>query len=248
MKFIEHRIGDRRMLDLIQKWLRAGMLEDGSWTQSEEGTPQGNLISPVLANIYLHYVFDQWAHQWRKQNARGDMIIVRYADDSVVCFEHRAEAERFKEELAERLKKFNLELQDEKTRLIEFGRYAAKDREARGEGKPETFNFLGFTHICGKKRKGQFCVLRQTMKKCVRAKLKSLDIEMKRRMHIPTPEQGQWLRSVLRGHYQYYGVPRNYPAMKTFRQQVARLWRRNLERRSQRGRISQERMNRLMQE
>lgn len=247
MKFIEHRIGDRRILDLIQKWLRAGVLEDGSWTQSEEGTPQGNLISPVLANIYLHYAFDQWAHQWRKRKARGDMIIVRFADDSVVGFEHRAEAERFKEELAERLKKFNLELQDEKTRLIEFGRCAVKDRASRGEGKPETFNFLGFTHICGKKRKGQFCVLRQTMKKRMRAKLKALNIEMKRRMHIPIPEQGQWLRSVLMGHYQYYGVPRNYPAMGTFRQEVVRLWRRSLERRSQRGRISWERMSRLMQ-
>jgi len=247
MKFIEHRIGDRRILDLIQKWLRAGVLEDGSWTQSEEGTPQGNLISPVLANIYLHYVFDQWAHQWRKRNARGDMIIVRYADDSAVGFEHQAEAERFKEELAERLKKFNLELQDKKTRLIEFGRFAAKDRAHRGARTPETFNFLGFTHICGKKRNGQFCVLRQTMKKRMRAKLKALNIEMKRRMHIPIPEQGQWLRSVLMGHYQYYGVPRNSPAMNAFRKEVVRLWKRALERRSQRGSISWERMTRLTQ-
>jgi RNA-directed DNA polymerase len=245
MKFIEHRIGDRRILELIQKWLKAGVLEDGSWTQSEEGTPQGNLISPVLANIYLHYVFDQWAQQWRKRNARGDMIIVRYADDIVVGFEHRAEAERFKEELAERLKKFNLELQGEKTRLIEFGRCAAKNRAGRGEGKPEAFNFLGFTHICGKKRKGQFCVLRQTMKKRMRAKLKALNIEMKRRMHTPIPEQGQWLRSVLMGHYQYYGVPRNYPAMGAFRQEVVQQWRRSLERRSQKGHISWERMSRL---
>lgn len=247
MKFIEHRIGDRRILDLIQKWLRAGVLEDGSWTQSEEGTPQGNLISPVLANIYLHYVFDQWAHQWRKQEARGDMIIVRYADDSVVGFEHRAEAERFKEELAERLKKFNLELQGEKTRLIEFGRCAATDRANRGEGKPETFNFLGFTHICSKKRNGQFCILRQTMKKRMKTKLKALNIEMKRRMHIPIPDQGQWLRSVVMGHYQYYGVPRNGPAMGAFRKEVVRLWKRALERRSQRGSIPWERMARLTQ-
>ena len=245
MKFIEHRIGDRRILDLIQKWLRAGVLEDGSWTQSEEGTPQGNLISPVLANIYLHYVFDQWAHQWRKQNARGDMIIVRYADDSVVCFEHRAEAERFKEELAERLKKFNLELQAEKTHLIEFGRYATADRKHRGEGKPETFNFLGFTHICGKKRNGQFCVLRQTMKKRMRAKLKALNIEIKQRQHSPVPEQGKWLQSVLLGHYRYYGVPRNGPAMEAFRKEVVRHWKHALERRSQRGSITWERMNRL---
>ncbi len=245
MKFIEHRIGDRRILDLIQKWLKAGVLEDGSWTQSEEGTPQGNLISPVLANIYLHYVLDQWAQQWRKQKARGDMIIVRYADDAVAGFEHRAEAERFKEELAERLKKFNLELQDEKTRLIEFGRYAVRDREARGEGKPETFDFLGFTHICGKNRKGQFCVLRQTMKKRMRAKLKALNIEIKRRMHIPIPEQGKWLRAVLLGHYRYYGVPRNGPAMEAFRKEIVRLWKRALGRRSQRGKITWERLDRL---
>ena len=248
MKFIEHRIGDRRILDLIEKWLKAGVLENGSWTQSEEGTPQGNLISPVLANIYLHYVFDQWAQQWRKRNARGDMIIVRFADDAVVGFEHRAEAERFKEELAERLKEFNLELQGEKTRLIEFGRYAAEDRARRGEGKPGTFNFLGFTHMCGRTRKGQFCVLRQTMKKRMQAKLINLRIEMKRRMHQPVPEQSQWLRSVVMGHYQYYGVPRNLPAMKAFRKEVVRLWKRSLERRSQRGSITWERMNRLTQE
>ena len=245
VKFIEHRIGDRRILDLIQKWLRAGVLEEGSWTPSEEGTPQGNLISPVLANIYLHYAFDQWAHQWRKRNARGDMIIVRFADDFVVCFEHRAEAERFKEELTERLKKFNLGLQGEKTRLIEFGRYATVARERRGEGKPETFNYLGFTHICGKNRKGKFCVLRQTMKKRMRTKLKALNIEMKRRRHKPIPEQGKWLRSVLLGHYRYYGVPRNGPAMEAFRKEVIRLWKCALGRRSQRGRITWERLDRL---
>ena len=245
VKFIEHRIGDRRILDLIQKWLRAGVLEDGSWTLSEEGTPQGNLISPVLANIYLHYAFDQWAHQWRKRNARGDMIIVRFADDFVVCFEHRAEAERFKEVLTERLKKINLELQGEKTRLIEFGRYATVARERRGEGKPETFNYLGFTHICGKNRKGKFCVLRQTMKKRMRTKLKALNIEIKRRMHIPIPEQGKWLRSVLLGHYRYYGVPRNGPAMEAFRKEIVRLWKSALGRRSQRGKITWERLDRL---
>ncbi len=246
MKFIEHRIGDRRILALIQKWLRAGVLEDGNWTPSEDGTPQGNLISPVLANIYLHYAFDQWAQQWRKQKARGDMIIVRYADDIVAGFEHRAEAEQFKEELAERLKKFNLELQDDKTRLIEFGRHAAKDRATRGESKPETFNFLGFCHICSKRRNGQFCVLRQTMKKRMQAKLKSLKMEMKRRMHTPVPEQGQWLQSVLRGHYQYYGVPRNGSAMNMFRNRIIRLWRRSLIRRSQRTTITWERIGRLI--
>ena len=243
-KFIEHRIGDRRILDLIQKWLRAGVLEDGRWTQSEEGTPQGNLISPVLANIYLHYAFDQWAHQWRKRNARGDMIIVRFADDFVVGFEHRAEAERFKAELAERLEQFNLKLQNEKTRLIEFGRYVTSDRKRRGEGKPETFNFLGFTHICSQNRKGKFCVLRQTMKKKMRAKLKALKIEMKRRLHSPIPEQGKWLRSVLVGHYRYYGVPRNGPALEAFRKEVVRIWKQALGRRSQRSRVTWEQLDR----
>ena len=245
MKFIEHRIGDRRILDLIQKWLRAGVLEDGSWTQNEEGTPQGNLISPVLANIYLHYAFDLWAQQWRKQKVRGDMIIVRYADDIVVGFEHQSEADEFRRELTERLKKFNLELHDEKTRLLEFGRYAAGDRTRRGEKKPETFNFLGFTHIWGKTRKGKFCVLRKTMKKRMRAKLESIKIEMKQRMHAPLPEQGQWLQSVLRGHYQYYGVPRNIPAMVMFRKEVVKLWKRSLERRSEKSRIMWERMSRI---
>jgi len=244
-KFIEHRIGDRRILNLIQKWMQAGVLEKGQWTLSEEGVPQGNPISPILANIYLHYAFDQWAQQWRKQKARGDMIIVRYADDIVVGFENQAEAERFKEELTERLKKFNLELQGEKTRLIEFGRYAAADRARRKAGKPETFNFLGFCHICSKNSKGYFCVLRQTMKKRMQTKLKTLKIEMKRRMHLPVRDQGQWLQAVLQGHYQYYGVPRNGPAMGSFRKEVVRLWKRTLERRSQKSNIPWERINQL---
>lgn len=244
-KFIEYRIGDKRILKLIEKWMRAGVLEEGQWSKQEEGVPQGNLISPVLANIYLHYVFDQWAQQWRKQKARGDMIIVRYADDIVAGFEHREAAERFKDELEERLKKFNLKLQDEKTRLIEFGQYAAMDRARRGEAKPETFNFLGFTHICSKTRRGKFCVLRQTMKKRMRAKLKTLKVEMKRRMHIPIPEQGQWLKSVLRGHYQYYGVPRNNAALDTFRAELVRLWKDTLGKRSQKGKLPWERIHRL---
>jgi len=244
-KLIEHRIGDKRILRLVQKWMKAGVMEAGEWTLSEEGVPQGNLISPVLANIYLHYAFDLWAQQWRKQKARGDMIIVRYADDIVVGFEHQSEAEEFRGELAERLKKFNLELHDEKTRLLEFGRYAATDRVRRGEEKPETFNFLGFTHICGKTRRGKFCVQRRTMKKRMQAKLKTLKIELKQRMHTPLPEQGQWLRLVLLGHYQYYGVPRNSPAMNAFRYGVVELWRRSLQRRSQKGYISWERMERI---
>ena len=245
VKFIEHRIGDRRIIGLIQKWLKAGVLEEGQWTQNEEGTPQGGLISPVLANIYLHYAFDLWAHQWRKQQARGEVILVRYADDFVVGFEHRYEAERFRDNLTERMQKFNLELHGEKTRLIEFGRYAETNRARRGLGKPETFNFLGFTHICSWDRHGRFCVLRQTMTKRMGAKLKAIQIELKKRMHQPIPEQGQWLLLVLRGHYQYYGVPRNYEALRTFRYHLTLLWKRALERRSQRSEILWERMNRL---
>lgn len=245
VKFIQHRIGDKRIVRLIQRWLKAGVLEDGSWTPSEEGTPQGGLISPVLANIYLHYAFDQWAHQWRKRNARGDVILVRYADDFVVGFEHRGEAEQFQRDLTERMGKFNLELHADKTRLIEFGRFAATNREKRGEGKPETFNFLGFTHICGKTRKGHFTVKRQTMRKRLRAKVKAIKLELKRRLHDPLPKQGKWLRSVLLGHFRYYGVPMNGPALSEFRYQVVRVWKRALERRSQTARVTWERMYRL---
>lgn len=245
VKFIEHRIGDRRIVTLIQKWLRAGVLEDGQWTLSEAGTPQGGLVSPVLANIYLHYAFDLWVHQWRRQKARGEVIIVRYADDVLVGFEHRTEAEQFQEELAERLKKFDLELHAEKTRVIEFGRYAATNRKRRGEGKPETFDFLGFTHICGTTRKGRFVVKRKTMRKRKRNKLKAVKKELRRRMHTPVPQQGQWLAAVLRGHYRYYGVPYNSPALCKFHYQVKWLWRRTLSRRSQKGRVTWERMDRL---
>jgi group II intron reverse transcriptase/maturase len=245
VKFIEHRIGDRRLVSLIQKWLRAGVLEDGQWTPSEAGTPQGGIISPVLANIYLHYAFDLWAQQWRKHNARGDLILVRYADDFVVGFEHRWEAEQFQKELAERLKKFNLELQAEKTRLMEFGRFAAANRKRRGEKRPETFNFLGFTHICSQTRKGKYCVLRKTLRKRMQTKLKALKAELRQRKHDPVPEVGQWLRTVLLGHYQYYGVPRNTPALANFRFQLVRLWKAVLDRRSQKGRIPWERMTRL---
>ncbi len=245
IKFIEHRIGDRRMVALIQKWLKAGILEAGRWAPSEEGTPQGGLVSPVLANIYLHYAFDLWAQHWRKRNAQGDMIVVRYADDFVVGFEHREDAERFQSELAERLAKFNLQLHGEKTRLIEFGRQAATNRAKRGVGKPETFDFLGFTHMCGKTRKGRFAVMRQTMRKRVRAKLQAVKMELKRRVHDPLPQQAKWLAAVLRGHYQYYGVPFNSRALATFRFRVVALWQRALNRRSQRKRMTWERMERL---
>lgn len=245
VKFIEHRIGDKRIVRLIQKWLKAGVLEEGSWTPSEEGTPQGGLISPVLANIYLHYAFDQWAHQWRKRNAQGEVILVRYADDFVVGFEHRGEAEQFQRELTERLGKFNLELHADKTRLIEFGRFAATNREKRGEGKPETFDFLGFTHICGKTRKGYFTVRRQTMRKRLRVKVRAVKLELRRRLHEPIPKQGAWLRSVILGHFRYYGVPMNSPALSEFRNQIVRVWKRALERRSQKARLTWERMSRL---
>jgi len=248
VKFVEHRIGDKRIVGLIQQWLKAGVMEDGIRTQSEEGTPQGGLISPILANIYLHYVFDLWAHDWRKRNARGDVILVRYADDFVAGFEGRAEAERFQRDLRERLNRFKLELQTDKTRLLEFGRFASLDRARRGESKPDTFTFLGFTFSCGRTRKGGFSVLRQTIQKRMRAKVQSLKQELHRRLHDPIPEQGAWLRTVLLGHYRYYGVPMNGPALRAFWNEVIRLWRVGLRRRSQRGRITRQRMDCLIRD
>lgn len=245
-KFIEYRVGDRRLLALIEKWLKAGVMEEGSWRASEMGTPQGGVISPVLANIYLHYVFDQWANQWRKRRARGAMIMVRYADDIVVGFEYREDAEQFRQELSTRLAQFSLTLNEDKTRLIEFGRQAARRRKQRGEGKPETFNFLGFTHICGQTRKGKFQVIRHTMRKRMQAKLKDLKQEMRRRMHQRLREQGEWVAAVLRGHYQHYGVPLNSRALGSFTYRVGRLWLRTLQRRSQKARtLSWEKFRRI---
>lgn len=246
VKFVEHRIADKRIVRLIQKWLNAGVLEDGQQIRSEVGTVQGGSISPLLANIYLHYVFDLWAQQWRKKQARGDVIAVRFADDFVVGFQHRDEADRFLAELRERFAKFGLELHPDKTRLIEFGRFAAQSREKRGVTKPETFNFLGFTHICGKTRKGKFTVLRQTMRKKWQAKLKELNIELRRRMHNPVPEQGTYLRSVVTGHVRYYGVPSNSAAIGAFREKVSRLWFKVLRRRSQKHSLTWDRMKRLI--
>lgn len=245
VKFIEHRIADRRIVRLIQKWLRASVLEDGKRTQSEVGTPQGAGISPLLANIYLHYVMDLWAQAWRRQ-AQGDVIIVRYADDGVVGFQHEAEAKRFWADLAERFAKFGLELHPAKTRLLEFGRYAAEDRKRNGRGKPDNFDFLGFTHVCGKTRKGRFEVLRLTSRKRVRRKLGAIKIELRRRLHVPVPEVGKWLGTVLRGHFNYYGVPQNCAALNTFRYFVSRLWWRALRRRSQKTRLTWARMRRLV--
>ena len=242
-KFIEHRIADRRVVRLIQKWLSAGVLEEGKHLRIEEGTPQGGSASPLLANVYLHYVFDLWVQQWRLKRASGDVIVVRFADDSVVGFQQRTDAERFWGEVSERFAKFGLELHPEKTRLIEFGPWAAQNRRRRGQGKPETFNFLGFTHICGKKRSnGMFTVLRQTMRTRLQAKLNEVKAELRRRMHRPIREQGAWLRSVVGGHIRYYGVPMNTRALSTFRFQVGRLWMRTLRRRSQRHRLTWTRM------
>jgi RNA-directed DNA polymerase len=247
VKFIEHRIADRRVVRLIQKWLNAGVLEDGKRTLVQEGTPQGGSASPLLANIYLHYVFDLWVQAWRKKRAHGDVIVVRFADDVVLGFQSEMEARQFREELEERFRKFELELHPDKTRLIEFGPFAADNRRRRGEGKPETFDYLGFTHICAKKRSnGRFTVLRQTIRKRLQAKLNEVKAELRRRMHDPIPEQGRWLSSVVGGHIRYYGVPMNTPALSCFRYQVGWLWQRALSRRSQNGRVVWTRMTRLI--
>jgi group II intron reverse transcriptase/maturase len=246
VEFVEHRIGDRRVVRLIQKWLNAGVLEEGELMVSEQGTPQGGSASPLLANVYLHYVFDLWIRVWQRKIARGEMFVVRYADDIVVGFQERTEAERFRKELEERMRKFNLELHPEKTRMLEFGRDAARNRQQRGEGKPSTFDFLGFTHICGKTRKGKYTVFRQTIRKRMRAKLKEIKLELRRRMHDSLKEVGQWLRSVVGGHIRYYGVPTNSPALQAFRYQVSRSWHRLLCRRSQLGVVTWERMRRLI--
>jgi len=247
MKFVEHRVADRRVGRLIRKWLNAGVLEDGVRTHSQTGTVQGGSISPLLANVYLHYAFDLWVQQWRARQARGDVIVVRYADDFIVGFQYRGEAERFLAALRQRFARFGLELHPDKTRLIEFGPFAAANRRKRGLGKPETFDFLGFTHICGTKRSnGRFTVLRQTMRKRLTAKLAEVKAELRRRLHDPVPEVGRWLRSVVEGHFRYYGVPMNSPALKTFRFQAVRLWHRAMCRRSQRGRVRWDRMYRLV--
>jgi RNA-directed DNA polymerase len=244
-KFLEHRIVDRRVLRLIQKWLRAGVIEDGSWFETVQGAAQGASASPLLANVYLHYVFDLWAHQWRRRCARGDVIIVRFADDYIVGFEHRDDAERFLADLRGRLAKFGLELAAGKTRLVEFGRFAAERRRARGLSKPETFEFLGFTHICAVARNGRFKLKRVTSKRRLQAKLREVKTELMRRRHLPIPEQGQWLASVVRGHCAYYAVPDNNEAIRAFCTRVVRHWRRALRRRSQRTHLTWQRMYRL---
>jgi group II intron reverse transcriptase/maturase len=244
-KFLEHRIADQRVLRLIQKWLSAGVIENGAWEKSEQGTVQGASVSPLLANVYLHYVFDLWAQQWRRRHARGDMILTRFADDYIAGFEHRDDAERFLADLRDRFARFGLELHPEKTRLIEFGRFAAERRARRGQGKPETFEFLGFTHICAKSSAGRFMLKRVTSKKRMAAKLSEVKTELMRRRHLPIPDQGHWLASVIRGHCNYYAVPSNSDAITAFRTQATRHWCHALRRRSQRNRLDWERMNRL---
>src|SRR6266571_807113 len=246
VKFVEHRIADRRVVRLLQKWLNAGVLEDGTRTWSETGTPQGGSASPLLANMYLHYVFDLWAQRWRRKEARGEMIVVRFADDIVLGFQYRSDAERFRNELTERVTKFGLELHPDKTRVLEFGRFAVERRRGRGEGKPMTFDFLGFTHICGRTRSGKFMVRRQTMRKRLQAKLNAVKAELRQRLHDPVPEVGAWLRSVVGGHCRYYGVPTNSRALVLFRYRIGWLWYRALSRRSQTGRVHWDRMTRLI--
>ena len=245
LKFLEHRIADRRVLRLIRKWLKAGVIEHGEWSETPEGTPQGASASPLLSNVYLHYVFDLWAHQWRRRNARGDVVLVRFADDYVAGFQYRDDAERFLAELRDRLAKFSLELHAEKTRLIQFGRFAAQQRKQRDLGKPETFDFLGFTHICGKTRSGSFALRRITISKRKRAKLHQVKEELVHRRYLPIPEQGQWLASVVRGHCAYYAVPGNYEAVDAFHEEAVKHWYRALRRRSQRTSLTWERMSRL---
>ncbi len=247
LKFVGHRIADRRILRLIRKWLRAGVSEDGMWEKTTVGTPQGAVISPLLANIYLHYVFDLWVQWWRKQHAQGDVIVVRYADDFVMGFQHQADAERCLRDLRERLQKFGLALHPDKTRLIEFGRFAAERRSKRGQGKPETFDFLGFTHHCGTTRKGTFTVKRKSIAKRMRAKLQALKVQLVRRMHEPLEYVGKWLRSVVQGWFNYHAVPGNSQCLGQFRTLVGNLWMRVLRRRSQKGDCwTWERMSRLL--
>src|SRR5215510_6637043 len=239
MRFIEHRVGDRRILRLIRKWLSAGVMEEGVWSQTGAGTPQGAVASPLLANIYLHYVFDLWVQQWRRHKAQGDVIVIRYADDTIVGFQHPFEASSFLQALKARLQQFGLSLQPEKTRLIEFGRYAAERRKRRGQGKPETFNFLGFTHVCGKSRtSGNFVVRRYTMAKRLRAALHAIKASLLRHLHRHPAEVGRWLQRVVRGYFNYHAVPGNYRRLATFRDHVVRLWLRVLRRRSQRHRMN----------
>jgi RNA-directed DNA polymerase len=246
VRFLKHRIADRRMIHLIQKWLQAGVLEDGVLTVSDTGTGQGSVISPLLANVYLHYVFDLWANRWRHREATGKVIIVRYADDFIVGFEHEHDARHFRAAVRNRLEEFSLSLHPEKTRLIQFGRFAADRRAQRGLGKPETFNFLGFTLICSISRNGKFLIKRKTRRDRLRTKLKQLKEEMRKRRHQPLPQQGKWLKQVLTGYFAYYAVPTNGRTLMAFRFRIVDLWRRSLKRRSQKDRTTWQRITKLV--
>jgi group II intron reverse transcriptase/maturase len=248
VRFVEHRIGDKRIVRLIQKWLKAGVLDDGIVVVEEKGTGQGAVISPLLANVYLHYVFDLWAHRWRQREAKGDVILVRYADDIVVGFQHESDAKAFWDAMRERLREFSLSLHEDKSRLIEFGRFAAQTRARRGQGKPETFDFLGFTFICGETRAGRFLVVRKSRADRMRAKLKEIRRELRRMMHLPIAEQGKRLWQVLSGWLAYHAVPMNFRALQMFRDRVTKLWRRALSRRSQRAGITWDRMQNIAAE
>jgi RNA-directed DNA polymerase len=248
VRFVEHRLGDRRIIRLIQKWLKAGILEDGAVTVSDRGTGQGSVISPLLANIYLHYVFDLWAERWRRREVTGEMIVVRYADDLVLGFQYENDARRFLDAMRARFEEFALWLHPDKTRLIEFGRFAAAGREQRGLGKPKTFNFLGFTFICGRSRRGDFLLKRKSRRDRVRAKLKEIKVELRQRMHWPIPEQGSWLAQVIRGFFNYHAVPTNIAALGKFRHQVIRQWLRTLRRRSQTDDTPWTRMEKLVKD
>jgi len=238
IKFMEHRVTDPRILRLIRKWLKAGVMEEGQWSEPRTGTPQGSVVSPLLANVYLHYSFDLWVNVWRKKWAQGEVVVIRYADDTVAGFQHQSDADRFLENLRERLAKFGLELHPEKTRRIEFGRFAEENRKRRGEGKPETFDFLGFTHIGGKNSLGRFMVRRTTIRKRTRGKLRQIKQRLRMRMHDPLPQTGRWLQSVVQGHFNYYAVPGNLASLGAFRDRVLALWWRTLRRRSQKHRLS----------
>jgi group II intron reverse transcriptase/maturase len=248
IRFVEHRVGDSRVARLIRKWLKAGVLEDGIVTVSDMGTGQGAVISPLLANIYLHYVLDLWAECWRRRKATGDMIIVRYADDFIVGFQHESDARRFLDEMRERLQEFSLSLNMEKSRLIEFGRHAAENRKRRGLGKPETFNFLGFSFICGKTRRGKFLVKRKSRPDRMRSKLAAIKQELRRRMHEPVPQQGKWLKQVVTGYFNYHAVPTNSRALSMFRFRVTGIWLRTLRQRSQKDFTSWDRIKRLAED
>jgi RNA-directed DNA polymerase len=248
LRFLNHRIGDQRIIRLIRKWLKAGVLENGVVNVSETGTGQGSVISPLLANVYLHYVFDLWAERWRRREATGDMIIIRYADDTVVGFEHEADARRFWDAMRARLEEFALTLHPDKTRLIEFGRFAAARRARRGLGKPESFHFLGFTHICGKTRRGSFLLKRKSRRDRMRATVRAVKEALRRRMHQPIPDQGRWLRQVVTGYFAYHGVPTNRRALQAFRYHVTDLWRRALRRRSQKDGLTWLRITKLAED